>query len=253
MTVDLNADAGESFGPWTMGADEALFPNLTSVNLACGFHAGDPLTMRKTVHLAATHGVQVGAHPGFPDRVGFGRRDVSASFEEVYTDVIYQLGALHAFLRVEGAALHHVKVHGALYLKMMRDEATARAVAAAVHDYDASLPLVILGGPGGAVMVRAAEEAGVRVVQEAFPDRAYLGNGYLAPRSIEGAVVRDPERAAARAVQMVTEGRVETLDGGETEIQAQTLCVHGDSPEAPDIAAAVRGALEAAGVLVQAF
>ena len=253
MTVDLNADAGESFGPWTMGADEALFASLTSVNLACGFHAGDPLTMHKTVQLAATHGVQVGAHPGFPDRVGFGRRDVGASFEEVYTDVLYQLGALHAFLRVEGVALHHVKAHGALYLKMMRDEATARAVAAAVHDYDASLPLVILGGPGGAVMARAAEEAGVKVVQEAFPDRAYSENGYLAPRSTEGAVIRDPQQAAARAVQMVTEGRIETLEGGTTDIEAQTLCIHGDNPEAPTIAAAVREALEAAGVHVQAF
>ena len=253
MTVDLNADAGESFGPWTMGADEALFASLTSVNLACGFHAGDPLTMHKTVQLAAAHGVQVGAHPGFPDRVGFGRRDVGASFEEVYTDVLYQLGALHAFLRAQGAALHHVKAHGALYLKMMRDEATACAVAAAVHDYDASLPLVILGGPGGAVMARAAEEAGVKVVQEAFPDRAYLKNGYLASRSIEGAVIRDPRQAAARAVRMVTEGRIETLDGGETEIQAQTLCVHGDNPKAPSVAAAVRRALETAGVSVRAF
>ena len=253
ITIDLNADAGESFGPWTMGADEALFPSLTSVNLACGFHAGDPLTMRKTVRLAARLGVRVGAHPGFPDRVGFGRRDVSASSEEVYADVLYQLGALHAFLRVEGAALHHVKAHGALYLKMMRDEATARAVAAAVYDYDASLPLVILGGPGGDVMARAAEEAGVRVVREAFPDRAYLENGHLAPRSLEDAVIRDPRQAAARAVQMVTEGRTQTLGGGETKIQAQTLCVHGDNPEAPRIAAAVRGALEAAGVQVRTF
>ena len=143
-----------------MGSDEALFSSLTSVNLACGFHAGDPLTMRKTVRLAARLGVRVGAHPGFPDRVGFGRRDVSASFEEVYADVLYQLGALRAFLRVEGAALHHVKAHGALYLKMMRDEGTARAVAAAVRDYDASLPLVVLGGPGGEVMARAGGRGG---------------------------------------------------------------------------------------------
>ncbi len=250
MWVDLNADAGESFGAWRMGQDEALFPLLTSVNLACGFHAGDPRTMLRAVRLAKAHGVSVGAHPGFPDLVGFGRRDLDASPEEVYADVLYQIGALAAFLRLEGMPLHHVKPHGALYLRMARDPEIARAVAQAVKDYDPELPLVLLGGT---VMEEAARAVGARYVREAFPDRAYLSNGQLAPRRVEGALVRDPERAAERAVQMVVEGKVAALDGGWVEVQAETLCIHGDNPEAVAIARAVREALLAAGVEVRPF
>ncbi|ADR36568.1 LamB/YcsF family protein [Oceanithermus profundus DSM 14977] len=249
-SIDLNADAGESFGPWKMGSDEALFPLLSSVNLATGFHAGDPLTMQRSIALAKKHGVAVGAHPGFPDLVGFGRRDLAVTPEQAYADTLYQIGALAAFLKVEGMPLHHVKPHGALYLQMLRNEATAEAVARAVRDYDPELPLVLLPNTP---MEAAARRVGVRYVREAFPDRAYLADGRLAPRSMEGALVRDPERAAERAVQMVLEGKVAALDGGEVEVRAETLCVHGDNPEAVEIARAVRRALEAAGVDVRSY
>ena len=249
-TIDLNADAGESFGRWQLGHDEELFPLLSSVNLATGFHAGDPRVMLRSVRLAKRHGVAVGAHPGFPDLVGFGRRDLAASPEEAYTDVLYQIGALSAFLRLEGLPLHHVKPHGALYLRMLRDEALARAVAQAVKDYDPDLPLVLLGGTP---MEEAAKAVGVRYVREAFPDRAYLSDGRLAPRSMEGALIRDPKQAARRAVQMVLEGEIEALDGGRVKVEAETLCVHGDNPEAVAIARAVREALVEHGVEIKAF
>lgn len=252
-TIDLNADAGESFGRWTLGADEALLPQLTSINLACGFHAGDPLTMQRAVRLALGHGVAVGAHPGFPDRVGFGRRELAASAAEIYADVLYQVGALAAFLKVEGSSLHHVKPHGALYHKMMRDEEIARAVAQAVKDYDAALPLVVLAGAGGELMVSCAEDVGTKVVLEAFPDRAYLASGYLAPRNMEHSVIHDSQHVAERAVQMVTEGCVTALDGGTVAIHAQTLCIHGDNPEASETARAVSDALKSAGVSLAAF
>jgi len=248
--IDLNADAGESFGHWKMGADEALFPILSSVNLAAGFHAGDPLTMQRSVRLAKQHGVAVGAHPGFPDRVGFGRRDLAVTPDQAYTDVLYQIGALAAFLRVEGINMHHVKPHGALYLQMVRNKETAKAVAQAVKDYDPELPLVLLFGTP---MEEAALEVGVRYVREAFPDRAYLSDGRLSPRSMAGSLIRDPQKAAERAVQMVLEGKIPALDGGEVEVQAETLCVHGDNPEAVEIARAVREALLAAGVEVVAY
>ncbi|WP_457631391.1 LamB/YcsF family protein [Oceanithermus sp.] len=248
--IDLNADAGESFGHWRLGADETLFPILSSVNLATGFHAGDPLTMQRSVRLAKKYGVSAGAHPGFPDLVGFGRRDLAATPEQVYSDVLYQIGALDAFLRVEGMKMHHVKPHGALYLQMVRNKETALAVARAVKDYDAELPLVLLFGTP---MEEAAREVGVRYVREAFPDRAYLSDGRLSPRSMEGSLIRDPERAAERAVQMVLEGRIPALDGGEVEVRAETLCVHGDNPEAVEIARAVRRALEEAGVTIAAY
>ncbi len=249
-TIDLNADAGESFGRWTLGHDEELFPLLSSVNLATGFHAGDPRVMLRSVQLAKKHGVAVGAHPGFPDRVGFGRRDLAIAPEEAYTDVLYQIGALSAFLKIEGLPLHHVKPHGALYLRMLRDEALARAVAQAVKDYDPGVPLVLLGGT---LMEEAARAVGVRYVREAFPDRAYLSDGRLAPRSMEGALIRDPKKAAERAVRMVLEGEIEALDGGRVRVEAETLCVHGDNPEAVAIARAVREALREAGVQLKAF
>jgi UPF0271 protein len=250
LRIDLNADAGESFGPWPLGRDAELFEVVSSVNLACGFHAGDPSTMRRSVALAKAKGVAVGAHPGFPDLVGFGRREMALVPEELYADVLYQLGALAAFVRAGGLALHHVKPHGALYLRMARDEASATAVAQAVRDFEATLPLVVLGGT---VMEEAAKRAGVPVVLEAFPDRGYLASGQLAPRGMAGALVREPAEAARRAVKMVLEHRVEALDGGTVPIEAQTLCIHGDNPEAVEIARAVRRALEAEGVTVCPF
>ncbi len=252
-TIDLNADAGESFGAWRLGRDGALMPQLTSVNLACGFHAGDAGTMRRSVALALKHGVASGAHPGFPDLLGFGRRDVTASPDEVYADTLYQLGALSAFLRPHGRALHHVKAHGALYLKMLVDVPTAAAVAAAVKDFDPTLPLVVLAGTGGEQMAAVAREAGLRAVLEAFPDRGYLDDGRLAPRSQPGAVVHDPQGVAARALQMARDGTVISLSGKRLELNAETLCLHGDEPNAPASAQAVRTALAGAGIDVRTF
>lgn len=253
IQVDINADAGESFGPWPMGADEQLFPAITSVNLACGFHAGDPLTMQRTVRLAKRHRVAVGAHPGFPDLAGFGRRDMAMTPDELHAAVLYQLGALSAFLRAEGMSMHHVKAHGALHHRMVHDVESARAVARASRDFDAQLPFVVLGGEGGSVMQQAASEYGLRAVTEAFPDRAYLANGRLAPRSLAGSEIDDPSEAAERAVEMVTSGEIAALDGGTARVEAQTLCIHGDNPGAPAIARAIHDALVAAGVEVRAY
>jgi UPF0271 protein len=249
-TIDMNADAGESFGPWPMGSDGELFPYLTSVNLACGFHAGDPLTMHASVKLAARHGLAIGAHPGFRDLVGFGRRDLAVSPDEIAADVLYQIGALDAFVTLEGLALHHVKPHGALYLRMCRDEAVARAVAEAVKAYGQGLPLVVLHGT---VLQKVAAEVGVRAAVEAFPDRAYLPDGALAPRSRPDAVIRDPVQVAERGVAMVLEGRVVAVDGTSVQVAPETLCLHGDNPSAVENARALRQALEAAGVTVRAF
>jgi len=250
MFVDLNADAGESYGAFSYGHDREIFPLVTSVNLACGFHGGSPTRIREAVALAKAHGVAVGAHPGFPDLVGFGRRDMALSPEEVYADVLYQIGALYAFLKTEGLSLHHVKPHGALYLRACRDRETARAIAEAVKAFDPEVPLVVLPGT---VYEEEARRAGLRVVLEAFPERAYLKNGQLAPRSLPGSWISDPKEAARRALRMVLEGKVEALDGGEVEVKAETLCIHGDNPNAPEVALAVRRALEEAGVEVKPF
>ena len=250
MFIDLNADAGESYGAFTYGHDREIFPLVTSVNLACGFHGGSPTRIREAVALAKAHGVAVGAHPGFPDLVGFGRRDTALSPEEVYADLLYQIGALYAFLKTEGLSLHHVKPHGALYLRACRDRETARAIAEAVKAFDPEVPLVVLPGT---VYEEEARRAGLRVVLEAFPERAYLRNGQLAPRSLPGSWISDPKEAARRALRMVLEGKVEALDGGEVEVKAETLCIHGDNPNAPEVALAVRKALEEAGIEVRPF
>ncbi|HAR69083.1 MAG TPA: LamB/YcsF family protein [Thermus scotoductus] len=250
MFVDLNVDAGESYGTFTYGHDREIFPLVTSVNLACGFHGGSPTRIREAVALAKAHGVAVGAHPGFPDLVGFGRRDMALSPEEVYADLLYQIGALYAFLKTEGLSLHHVKPHGALYLRACRDRETARAIAEAVKAFDPEVPLVVLPGT---VYEEEARRAGLRVVLEAFPERAYLRNGQLAPRSLPGSWISDPKEAARRALRMVLEGKVEALDGGEVEVKAETLCIHGDNPNAPEVALAVRKALEEAGIEVRPF
>ena len=250
MFVDLNVDAGESYGTFTYGHDREIFPLVTSVNLACGFHGGSPTRIREAVALAKAHGVAVGAHPGFPDLVGFGRRDMALSPEEVYADLLYQIGALYAFLKTEGLSLHHVKPHGALYLRACRDRETARAIAEAVKAFDPEVPSVVLPGT---VYEEEARRAGLRVVLEAFPERAYLRNGQLAPRSLPGSWISDPKEAARRALRMVLERKVEALDGGEVEVKAETLCIHGDNPNAPEVALAVRRALEEAGIEVKPF
>ncbi|MDF1524501.1 MAG: LamB/YcsF family protein [Trueperaceae bacterium] len=250
-TVDLNADAGESYGRWILGDPERLFGQVTSVNLACGSHAGDPRTIWDAVRTAKAAGNAIGAHPGFPDLMGFGRRDMELAPDELQALVIYQLGALAGFLRAEALSMRHVKAHGALYLRMARDRVVADAVASAVATFDADLPLMVLAGPGGAIMQAAAAGAGLRALREAFPDRAYLPDGTLAPRSLPGALIHDADEVAARAVAIVVHQEVPALGGGVARVEADTLCVHGDHPSAVANAESVRRALAAAGVDVR--
>lgn len=249
MRVDLNCDMGESFGAYTIGADEQVMPLITSANVACGFHGGDPQVMRRTVRLARQHGVAVGAHPGFRDLVGFGRRQMACTPDEVYADVLYQIGALAAFCDAEGVALRHVKPHGALYNMAHTDRAIAQAVAAAVADYDRRL--LLFAQPGSA-LATAGEAAGLRVVAEVFADRAYNPDGSLVPRSIPGAVLHDPAAVAAQARQMVCEGRVTAINGQVVPVRAETICVHGDNPEAVALIRRIRDELAAAGVSIAA-
>jgi len=259
--IDLNVDAGESFGRWRVAEEGAVFRHVTTVNLACGFHAGDPANLLVSIELALQHGLALGAHPGYPDLVGFGRRAMQLSREELVADTIYQLGALAALVRAAGsgvaaaapAGLHHVKAHGALYNQMLTEPAVARAFVEAVATYDVGLPVLVLAGPGGDVMRRAVEAAGLRAVAEAFPDRAYLRDGTLAPRQSSGSVLDEPADIAVRAVAMATGTPFAALDGGETRVSAATLCLHGDGASAPAAAAAVRLALERAGLGVEAF
>ena len=249
-TIDLNADAGESFGAWVMGNDPELLPWITTLNVACGFHGGDPLTMQRTLALARQHGTAVGAHPGYPDLVGCGRRIIESSPAEVYADVLYQIGALHGFCRVAGLPLRHVKAHGALSTRAWTHPETAAAIAQATRDYDLHLPLLVLPGTH---LAHQAQLLGVPVVIEAFPERAYLSDGRLAPRSLAGSSIHDPHEAARRAVEMVLHHRVAALDGGWFELHPQTLCIHGDNPNAVAIARSIRQALEAEGIVVEAF
>lgn len=250
MHVDINADAGESFGRWQLGNDDALFAHITSVNLACGFHAGDPLTMQRSIALAKDQGVSVGAHPGFNDKVGFGRRIMQASAAEVYADVLYQIGALQAFLRRSAMPLHHVKAHGALHWYALANADICTAIARATQDASPDAPFVALAGTA---MVDTAAQTGVKVIREAFPERAYMSSGSLAARKLAGSSIHDPKEAARRAVKMVTGEPLDTLDGGTVILQAETLCIHGDNPAAVTIAAAIRDALNAEGVTVKAF
>lgn len=246
--MDLNADAGESFGSWPMGNDEALFPLISSANLACGFHAGDPLVIQRSVELAVQHDVGIGAHVGYPDLVGFGRRDLAMSDDELFAAVVYQIGALAAFTKLAGTHIQHVKAHGALYLQMMDDERVASTVARAVRAYDPGLLIFVLAGPGGQVMRDAAAAAGLTVKNEAFPDRNYLPDGRLSPRSHPDSLVLDPVVVQQRAVQIAQAGTLTALDGSQIALAADTLCLHGDNAEAVDLAAAVSAGLKGAGV-----
>jgi 5-oxoprolinase (ATP-hydrolysing) subunit A len=248
--VDLNSDLGEGYGRWALGDDAALLKVVTSANVACGFHAGDPATIDRTVRAAAERGVAVGAQVSYPDLVGFGRREIDVPPDELTADVLYQIGALEAFARAAGGRVRYVKPHGALYNRIARDPVQAAAVVEAVRRYDPALPLLTL--PGSAAM-EAAAEAGIAAVGEGFADRAYTAEGRLVSRREPGAVLDDPERVAARAVAMATEGRVETIDGGDVTVEIASLCVHGDTPGAVELARAVRAALEEAGVALEAF
>ena len=249
-TMDLNADLGESFGRWTLGDDERLVPHLTSANLACGFHAGDFRVMEATVALCRRAGVAVGAQPGYPDLLGFGRRPMPFEPDEVESIVRYQIGALEAFCRANGVEMQHVKPHGALYNQAATDPALAAAIARAVGRF--SRQLLFFGLASSEPMASAAADAGLRFVPEAFADRAYLADGTLQPRGVAGAVIADPAAAAARAVDIAVSASVEAVDGTRVTIRAESICCHGDTPGAVEISAAVRRGLEAAGVDVVA-
>ena len=249
MRIDLNADVGESYGAWQMGRDDELIPLVTSVNIACGAHAGDPLVMAGTVALAVASGASIGAHPGYPDRDGFGRRDLSLRPDELTASLLYQLGALAAFVRDAGGVLRHVKPHGALYNRAAQDAALAGVIADAVRRFD---PTLVLVGLGGSRLLDAGRAAGLAVASEAFADRRYEPDGALRSRRFADAVLADAETAAQQAVAIATLGRVNASDGSSIEVHADTLCVHGDTPNAAAYARAIRAALAAAGVTVAA-
>jgi UPF0271 protein len=247
MRIDLNADLGESFGAWPMGQDAQLMAIVTSANVACGGHAGDPATMRRTVRLARAHGVAVGAHPGFPDLLGFGRREIQMSPQDVEDLVLYQVSALAGIARAEGVRLQHVKAHGALYNMACRDEALAEAIARAVLACD---PTLVLFGLPDSALIQAGLDAGLPVAAEAFADRAYHADGSLVSRSIAGSVLHDVDTVVARAVAMACERTVEPVDGPAISFEPDTICVHGDTPGAAALAGAIRRGLEDAGVTV---
>jgi UPF0271 protein len=247
-SIDLNCDMGESFGAWKMGDDAAIMPLISSANVAAGFHAGDPATMRATVALAAAHGVAIGAHPSLPDLAGFGRRAMKVSAGEVHDLVVYQAGAVAAFARAAGSRLHHVKPHGALYNMAAKDEALADAIAVAVHDLGGDVLLYALAG---SAMIEAAARHGVRAVAEVFADRSYQADGTLTPRGEPGAMITDEGAAVAQVLSMVERGRVRALDGSEVQVDAGTLCLHGDQPGAVAFARALRAAFDGRGITVR--
>jgi UPF0271 protein len=248
--IDLNSDVGESYGRWTLGDDAAVLGVVTSANVACGYHAGDATTLRRTCALAAEHGVVVGAQVGYHDLAGFGRRFIDMDPLELADDILYQIGALEALARVSGTAVRYVKPHGALYNAVVEHEGQARAVVDAVRAYDPALPVV---GLPGSVLLATAERAGLRTVREAFADRAYTPQGTLVPRREAGAVLSDPAEVGRRVVQMVVDGHVDAVDGSRVAVDAESVCVHGDSPGAVAMAQRIRSDLAAAGVELEAF
>ena len=243
--VDLNCDLGESFGNYTCGMDASVIPHISSANVACGFHAGDPLVMQKTVALAAKYGTAVGAHPGFPDLVGFGRRNMAVSPAELKAMVIYQVGALKAFCRSQGVTLQHVKPHGAMYNMAAKDRKLADAICEAIAEVDSNL---ILLGLSGSEMLKAAEAKGLRCASEVFADRAYEPDGSLTPRALEGSVITDEEEAIKRVLQMVKSGTVVARNGQVIPIRADSICLHGDGVKAVEFARRIRQALTDSGV-----
>ncbi len=237
MKIDLNCDLGESFGNYKIGMDDEVIKFISSANIACGFHASDPLVMEKTVALAKENGVKVGAHPGFPDLAGFGRRNMNVSPKELKAMVVYQIGALNAFCKVSGIKMNHVKPHGAMYNMAAKDERLAFAIAEAVAHVDDSLVLV---GLSGSELLKAAKIVGVKCASEVFADRAYEDDGSLVPRTQIGAVISNEEEASDRAVQMIKFGKVKSITGKEIPITADTICIHGDTPQALHLARIMR-------------
>jgi len=238
--MDINSDMGEGFGAWDMGNDAVLLDYITSTNIACGWHAGDPARMKKLVELATAKKVHIGAHPGLPDLVGFGRREMAISEQDAYNYVLYQAGALQAFINAAGNRLHHVKPHGALYNQAAKDMKLARGIARAVKDLGGN---VILYGLAGSCLIDAAKELNVPVWQEVFADRKYTKEGFLVPRTQVGAVIEDESEALKQVMSMAKEGKVIAIDSSEIKIQADTLCIHGDNPHAVEFAKKIKAAL----------
>lgn len=249
-TIDLNCDMGESFGAYTIGMDKQVMPYITSANIACGFHAGDPVVMDKTVKIAVENNVGIGAHPGYPDLSGFGRRSMALTPEEIQHALVYQVGALRAFCRVHGAVLRHVKPHGALYLDAVEKKAVATAIARGIMSIDPDLYFVALAGKKGEIMQGVGKNLGLKVVYEAFPDRAYTKEGGLVSRKEPGAVIHDPDIVAKRALDMAN-GFVMAIDGTSLPLDVQTLCVHGDNKAALDLVKTIKTKLEANNISVK--
>ena len=246
--IDLNSDVGESFGRYKLGLDEAVIPLISSANIACGFHAGDPAVMKRTIDIAAANGVAVGAHPGFPDLLGFGRRNLDASLDEIKAYVTYQIGALQAFAVSRGIQLQHVKPHGAMYTMAVRDNAIWDAVAEAVAAVDSDLILFVLAGSNQQQLKAVGVRHGIRIGFEFFGDRAYNPDGSLVSRKVSGAVIDDQQAVADQVLNMVKEGRVRCLDGTQIELTADTICVHGDNPSALALVKKIRQTLIAEGI-----
>lgn len=247
--IDLNCDLGESYGRYTLGMDEEVIPLISSANVACGYHASDPVIMAKTVALAKKNGVHIGAHTGFPDLLGFGRRNMVLTGEEAKTYTMYQMGALQAFCQAEGVLLSHVKPHGAFYNMAGKDYNLALAICEGIQAVD---PAIALMGLCGSQMQRAAQDVGITFLKEVFADRAYEDDGSLVARSRLGAVIEDEDVAIARVIRMVKEGRVTSIHGNEVMIQADSVCVHGDGIKALTFVKKIRAALEAEGIMVKA-
>lgn len=247
LRIDLNSDMGESFGVWKLGNDEAILPFVSSANIACGFHGGDPATMRKTVAAALKNGVALGAHPGLPDLQGFGRRNMAITDQEAYDMMVVQIGALAGVAASQGAKLRHVKAHGQLYNMSVKDEGLARALAQATYDVDKDL---IFFGLAGSKMLDIAESIGLRAASEVFGDRTYSPDGTLSPRNKPGAMIEDVNVSIKQVLQMVQQGTITAVDGSTIHVRADTLCIHGDQPGAAAFAQAIRDALLAAGIEV---
>ncbi|MCL6586759.1 MAG: LamB/YcsF family protein [Anoxybacillus sp.] len=247
--IDLNCDMGESFGIYRLGDDEAIMDYVTSVNIACGFHAGDPLVMRKTVQMAIKKGVAIGAHPGFPDLLGFGRRAMRITPDEAYAYVVYQIGALSAFVQAEGGKMTHVKPHGALYNLAAKEPSLAEAIAQAVYDVN---PTLVLYGLAGSELIAAGKKIGLRTASEVFADRTYQQDGSLTPRNVPQALITDEQEAVAQVIKMVSEGYVRTLEGIDVPIEAETVCIHGDSSNALAFAKTLYETLQREGFEIRA-
>ncbi|RNB88789.1 LamB/YcsF family protein [Brevibacillus nitrificans] len=248
--VDINCDMGESFGAYRLGNDREILDYISSANIACGFHAGDPATMRKTVRMALDKAVAIGAHPGLPDLVGFGRRNMDISPQEAYDMVVYQVGALQAFIQAEGGTMQHVKPHGALYNMAATKASLAEAIAEAVYKVN---PALLLFGLAGSALTQAAERIGLRTANEVFADRTYQQDGTLTPRSQPDAMITDQEQSLQQVVRMVTEGRVLSRQGVDVSIQADTICIHGDGAHALEFAQNIHEAFARAGIQLRAF